>query len=343
MAVIRKDVALDYDNVLLVPQYSEIPSRSEVDLTTVLSYNKRDESYLLLDNPILSSNMDTITSLAMAKRMGQLGCGGVLHRYQSPRVTLAMIESLVEQTIYPIIPSIGVDSLEGFSPAALASLYHGAGADAICIDIAHGHCQKMIQTIKEIVQMNHSIHIIAGNVATAWGAFDLADAGATCIKIGIGGGSQCRTRTETACGVPQLAAVLDVNLYPNFKRLKIPTIGDGGIRTTSDIVKCLAAGANMVMLGNMLSGTDECPDPTMYRGMASRSAQLAWKGKASHIEGAETVPVRKGPVDEVIRHILDGVQSGLSYCGTRTIEELWDRAEFVEVHSTWPHPSPASV
>ena len=228
------------------------------------------------------------------------------------------------------------------------------GVNVVCIDIAHGHHKFMETAIKKIKDTHGSnVHVMAGNVATLE-AFDaLASWGADSIRVGIGGGSICSTRIVTGHGVPTLQSVFDCSRTSYDTKI----IADGGIKTTGDMVKALAAGADFVMVGSMLAGTDETPGEVFmnangekykeYRGMASKTAQRSWRGKSSTPEGVATVVPYKGPVDNIIQDIVGGIRSGLSYTGVRSIKELQSRARFVlqssaaqlesNTHILWRH------
>jgi IMP dehydrogenase len=227
-----------------------------------------------------------------------------------------------------------------------------AGADALVVDIAHGHSDSAIEMVRTLKKRFPQVDIIGGNVATAEGVRDMAEAGADAIKVGVGAGSICITRIVTGFGVPQLSAVAEC--ADVGRELGIPIIADGGIRTSGDITKALAAGANTVMLGSLLAGTDESPGANVVRsgrrykvvrGMASLTAnvdrQEAELGRQVDPEGWERVvaegveamvPVR-GPVKDIVYQLVGGLRSGLSYAGATTIEELWENVEFIRITS----------
>ena len=215
-----------------------------------------------------------------------------------------------------------------------------AGVDVLVLDIAHGHSIMSIEALKAI-KAEYEIPVIAGNVATAQGAIELAQAGADGIKVGVGPGSICTTRIVTGHGVPQLTAILDA-----CNSVDVPIIADGGIRKSGDIVKALAAGASTVMLGSLLAGTDESPGGVitrdgsrykMIRGMASYGAALGRSKRAGDDvseatpEGVEALIPYRGSVDEIITNLMGGVRSGFSYSGATCLAELWQNAEFVEI------------
>ena len=225
-----------------------------------------------------------------------------------------------------------------------------AGTDAIVVDIAHGHSENAISTVKNIKKAFPNCELIAGNVATAQGTEDLIKAGVDAVKVGVGSGSICITRVITGSGVPQLTAVLDCAEIG--KKYDIPIISDGGTRTSGDATKALAAGASSVMLGSMLGGTDESPGSTIskngkrykiYRGMASLAAARGRKSKETGLidlgddlndyvaEGVEAFVPYKGSVTDILTQITGGIRSGLSYCGGHTIQQMQENAEFIKM------------
>jgi len=329
----RFEKALTYDDVLLTPRYSEIRSRQEINIGNSLDEN------IWLNIPIISSPMDTVTEVEMAHAMATAGGLGVIHRYndieeQAGLVgglynTLKEVNPMVDP---PIAAAIGVTGR--FLTRAIA-LYEN-GASILCIDVAHGHHILVKEAIKKLkTELGGNIHIMAGNVATLGAFNDLADWGADSIRCNIGGGSICSTRVQTGHGKPGLQTIFDC--ARTDRDVKI--IADGGIRTSGDMVKALAAGADFVMLGSMLAGTEETPGTTYeessgslfkkYRGMASKDAQITWRGSYSSDEGVSTQVPYKGPAKPILDDIVNGIRSGFSYSGARDILELQTRAEFV--------------
>ena len=225
-----------------------------------------------------------------------------------------------------------------------------AGVDAIVVDIAHGHSENAINTVKHIKKAFPDCELIAGNVATAQGTEDLIKAGVDAVKVGVGSGSICITRVITGSGVPQLTAVMDCAEIG--KQYDIPIISDGGTRTSGDATKALAAGSSSVMLGSMLGGTDESPGSTItkngkrfkfYSGMASLSAARRRKSKENTqsemdddlndyvAEGVEAMVPYKGSVTDILVQITGGIRSGLSYCGGHNIKQMQNNAEFIKM------------
>ena len=225
-----------------------------------------------------------------------------------------------------------------------------AGTDAIVVDIAHGHSENAINTVKNIKKAFPDCELIAGNVATAKGTEDLINAGVDAVKVGVGSGSICITRVITGSGVPQLTAVFDCAEIG--KDHGIPIISDGGTRTSGDATKALAAGASSIMVGSIFGGTDETPGTTItknnkrfkiYRGMASLAASMGRKTKETGTleitddlndyvaEGVEAMVPYKGSVTDIITQMTGGIRSGLSYCGAHNIEQMHKNAEFIKI------------
>jgi len=318
--------AVTYDDMLLVPQYSDITSRSEVDIGSYLGEKK-------FTLPIIASPMDTISESAMAKVMGNLGGLAVLHRYNSIDEQQKMAHEVVSHADWSgqVAAAIGVtgDYLER------AEALIAAGTDILCIDVAHGHhilMKKALETLRN--EYGKDIYIIAGNVCTLEGINDVADWGANAVRCNIGGGSICSTRLVTGHGLPGLQTIFDC--ARTDRDVKI--IADGGIKTSGDIVKALAAGADFVMCGSLFAGTDETPGSVVhlpngeiakqYRGMASRNAQMDWRGKSTSPEGVSSYIPYKGSVDYILEDIIGGIKSGFSYSGARNLAELQHKVEW---------------
>ncbi len=224
-----------------------------------------------------------------------------------------------------------------------------AEVDVVAIDTAHGHSKRVMDTLREIKKRFPGLLVIAGNIATYEGAKALAECGADAIKVGVGPGSICTTRVVAGVGVAQFSAILDASKAA--KEYNVPLIADGGIRYSGDIVKALAAGANAVMLGSVLAGTDEAPGELIifggrsykeYRGMGSQGAlkkgQSADRYFIDSTKREEVVPEGiegripyKGPLNKVIYQLKGGIQSGMGYCGAKDIPTLQQKAKFVRV------------
>ena len=345
-------LGLTFDDVLLVPQRSSIRSRQDISLATKLSRN-RD-----LGIPIIAANMDTVCEDEMAVAMAQLGGVGILHRFLTIEAQADMVRRVREQE-----PSDGaavgsegrllVGAAVGTDHDALdrSDALIAAGADVIVLDIAHGHADHAIETLREIKARFGETDVIAGNVATRNGAEQLVEAGADAIKVGVGPGGVCTTRLVAGVGVPQLTAIADCADLVGPDGGMVPLIADGGIRTSGDIAKALGAGASTVMIGSLFAGTKESPGDVeqssrglvkRVRGMASFEAIEARAARSGEDvneeyfeqrapEGVEgTVPYR-GEVAKLLAALLAGVRSGMSYSDARTLREFWAKAEFIQV------------
>ena len=309
-----------FDDVLLVPQHSDILSREEVNIGSELG----NERYGL---PIISSPMDTVTGEKMADVFSRHSALAVTHRYCTP-------EEQAKITPHSAAAAVGVT---GDFVERIHILNSEKGIRTFCLDVAHGHHMLVERALKKIRdKYGDTVSIIAGNVATAKGYADLSEWGADAVRVGIGGGSICSTRIQTGHGVPTFQSVYNcANQYDGAK-----IIADGGIKTSGDIVKALAAGADFVMLGSMLAGTEESPGQTfqdndgkkykVYRGMASKEAQIKWRGKTSSLEGISTFVACKGTVEQVINELETGIRSGFSYSGARCLNGLHSNAKFIK-------------
>ena len=319
---------LSYDDVLLQPQYSDIRSRSEIDMTTDLGRG------LMLSTPIFSSPMDTVTEGRMAVALGESGACGIIHRYN----TAARQQRFVERALtLSRSAGINVGAAIGITGDYLerAEGLVSSGVAFLCVDVAHGHHILMKEALGTLREKYPDLHLMAGNVATLEAVNALSDWGADSVRCNIGGGSICSTRIQTGHGVPGLHTVLEC--AKTDRNVKI--IADGGIRNSGDIVKALAAGADAVMLGSLLSGTKETPGEVYtdadgrkyknYRGMASKEAQVEWRGKYSSFEGvSSTIPYR-GKVKNVLGDLERGIRSGLSYSGARSLREMRSKAIWI--------------
>jgi IMP dehydrogenase len=328
--ILQRGKGLTYDDVLIVPSKSAVRSRRDPNLSTRLTRNHK------IDLPFISANMDTVTESPMAIAMSKLGGIGILHRFMTLENQLREVRAVKESGAKLIAASIGVNEEGRKSAVQLVK----EGVNILTIDIAHGHSVAMLETIKWLKDsFADKIDVIAGNVATPEATEELIQAGADAIKVGIGPGSMCTTRIITGCGVPQLTAIAwcaDVARGHN-----VPVIADGGLKSSGDIVKAIAAGAETVMLGSLLSGTLETPGEIHYgkkhyRGMASRAAQVSWRGtlpEGMAPEGESTSIPIKGSVKDVILELAGGLRSGMSYVNANELSEIPEKARFMEMSS----------
>lgn len=327
--IINKHEAVTYDDVLLVPQYSEVTTRQEVDLGTSLEPNMH------LTLPIVSSPMDTITGVNMAASMFKMGGFGIIHRYNKIDKQANLVRNAVKNGAFLVGGAVGVtgDFLERTKELV------GAGVSVICIDVAHGHHVLMKEALDAVRSwVPDYVHVMAGNVATREGFDDLAQWGAHSIRCNVGGGSICTTRVQTGHGVPGLHTIFDCAQSQYAGDVLI--VADGGVRSSGDAAKALAAGADLVMVGSLLSGTDETPGSTVtdaegnlrknFRGMASKEAQNDWRGKFSSIEGVSTTVPCRGPVAEILYELDQGIRSALSYTGVKDLDAFRREAKFIK-------------
>lgn len=320
---------MTYDDVLLVPKYSEIRSRKEIDVSSKLDDN------ITLQLPVIASPMDTVSGFEMASYLSKAGGLAVIHRYMGTADQTRIVTDLKSETGSVIAAAIGTGREHILRARCLAHV----GIDILCIDVAHGHHVAVRETLDALRSEStfDNIHIMAGNIATAKAVYDLAKWGAHSIRVGIGGGSICSTRVQTGHGVPTLQSVMDCAFAADDCGVKL--IADGGIRNSGDIVKSFAAGADFVMLGSLLAGSHEAPGRIItmgdrkykeYRGMASAEAQMDWRGRTASLEGVSSMIPYKGPVAPIVEQIENGIRSGFSYSGARTLSQFQATAEMIQ-------------
>ncbi len=341
----KKDsISLAFDDVLLVPSYSDIKSRMSTNLSTSIAG-------ISLSVPIISSPMDTVTESSMAIAMGKEGGLGIIHRFMSIEEQILNLRAVGRECSsdnscgkIPIVPAIGVGEegrrrinqiLLSMSPYSI---------DAIAIDIANGHSILMRDMIDFVNQKTGgSIPIIAGNVATGSGFSYLAEAGASAIRVGIGGGSICKTRIMTGFGMPTLSSIMDCYEAKISGGLEASIIADGGIKYPADLAKSVVAGADAIMVGRIFAGTEESPGEVVildgekkkaYRGMASKEVQEDRRGglkPGTCAEGVSTHVPFNGSITEVVGNFCGGLRSAMTYAGSSNIVELRESAKFIRI------------
>ena len=316
------NTAMQFDDILLVPQNSSVKSRSDVEI-----------SMSELSLPIVAAPMDTVCEYKMANTLAARGGIGFIHRYMDRNRMLDQVKQVLGNR------AVAISTADAYDQNYIFSLIENK-VKYFCIDTANGHNDSSIAAVEYLKWYAADIHVMAGNVATKEGYRRLSDAGADSIRVGIGGGSACTTRIVTGHGVPTLQSVMDC--YEESKSMHHPAkiVADGGLRNSGDIIKAFAAGADWVMLGSMLAGTSDSPgeiiskdgiDYKTFRGMASREAQQDWRGYTSVAEGASTLVKYKGDTNAVIDQIVGGIKSGCSYTGVSNLSDLANSAMFVRV------------
>ena len=338
MTMVPIKEALTFDDVTLVPKYSEILP-SDVDTSIKLT------KFLKLKIPLLSSAMDTVTESKMAIAIGKAGGIGVIHRNLDIKKQLLEIQKVKKHKIL-----VGAAVGAGPKEFERASAILKENVDLIVVDTAHGHTKKVSEIIRFIKKKkNKKTALCAGNVATAQASKFLKKLGVDIIKVGIGPGSICTTRLVAGIGVPQLSAILNVRNGVRDKNVKI--ISDGGIKYSGDLAKAFAAGADAVMIGSLFAGTDETPGKLIkkngklfksFRGMGSvgamnkGSADRYFQSKQKDIskyvpEGVEGLAKYKGKVSNVIYKLVGGLRSSMGYLGSKQIRYLRKNPQFVKI------------
>ena len=330
--------ALTFDDVTLAPNYSEVLP-SEVSTKTILSKN------LILEIPLLSSAMDTVTESKMAIAIAKAGGIGIIHRNLDIKKQISEIKKVQSKNLI-------VGAAVGAGPKELkrAETILKENVDLIVVDTAHGHTKKVAEIIKKIKKKkSNQTALCAGNVATAEAAKFLVKLGVDIIKVGIGPGAICTTRLVAGIGVPQLSAILEAK--KGVKNKKVSIISDGGIKFSGDIAKALAAGADAVMIGSLFAGTVEAPGKVikkngqlyknfrgmgsvgaMNKGSADRYFQKIQKNTSKYVpEGVEGLVKFKGNVEKIIYKLIGGLKSSMGYLGSKKIINLRKKPKFVKI------------
>lgn len=330
---IKYSDSLEYEDVFLVPRYSDISSRQEVDVSTILSSPNSDIK-IELKVPVISANMDTVTGALMARSIRDAGAIGALHRFID-------INGSVREFM-----DTGLKGNETFVSVGVNSDWqervtdlHDAGARAFIVDIAHGHSLLMKTTIEWIKsKYNKDVFVIGGNVGTPRACKDLVDWGADGVKVGLAGGFVCETKNVTGVLTPMFSTVMNCSTHIQSCGLHQPIIADGGARHYGDIAKALGAGASAVMSGYFFAGCPETPvnfDPetntSVYRGMASRDAMrtIRTENQLPTPEGRTTTVSMKPSVKTVVAEIKGGLQSAFSYMGSRNLGEFQSKFQYM--------------
>lgn len=309
--------SLTYDDVLLVPgTNTKLNSRKDASLATEFGPWR-------LDLPIISAPMDTVSGLTMIRKLHELGAVGTLPRNKNFEETLRQCEEISKEKLRCVY-ALGLHN-----PLEEAKQLAERGAEMILLDVAHGGMEKVAMIAKEI-KNKLGLWIVAGNTVTQSQISNYKKMGIDIARVGVGAGSVCKTRLVAGSGFPQLSSILETS------SVGMPVIADGGIRYPGDAAKALAAGATMVMLGNLLAGTDETPGEVIggmkeYRGQASGEYMKDNGVEVNSFRAAEGVTAKvavKGSVAEVIDEVAGGIRSAMSYTGAKTLDEFRKKAVF---------------
>ncbi len=317
-----------FDDVCLVPQFNNVPSRTKPSLSSWLTKNRK------IEIPLLCANMDSTISYELSEILIKAGSIPIYHRFTSSGDAQ---RKWVKKWGNNTFVSCGIRE----NHLDLIDELFDLGAAGVCLDVAHGHSQKMLHFIERCKKKHPCKEIIAGNVCTPMAYHDLVNAGADAVKVGIGPGAACTTRVVTGFGVPQFSAIYECAQVG--EKLRVPLIADGGIRTSKDVVLALAAGASTVMIGKLFALTEESAAEkrrgksgmeAKYRGQSSEDFQTDYYGglkQKTVAEGADFWALVSGSAKKLIENLLGGLRSGLTYGGAKNIKELQRKAEFLSV------------
>lgn len=348
---------LTFDDVLLLPGYTDF-SRSNISLTTPLTQS------ISLQIPLVSSPMDTVTEAKLAIALATIGGIGIIHR-NLPIATQATEVKKVKKKGLVVGAAVGASKDAQERITALVK----ANVDVIVVDSAHGYSTGVIETVKWIKQNYSATQVVGGSIATFDGAKALIEAGADGLRVGMGPGAICTTRIISGMGVPQITALQET--VRAAKPKGIPVIADGGIKYSGDMVKALAVGASTVMMGSFFASCKEAPGEVVelprsnvphrfqsiltdkktylfksYRGMGSVGAMKQgakiksedefhgksyYKERVLVAEGVEGLVPIKGTVEDLVEQALGGIRSGMFYVGAKTIKELQEKAQFIQI------------
>lgn len=326
--------ALTFDDVNILPRYSEIESRRDISLG-------QDINGWYFSSPLIASPMDTVCDANMVVALSKVGCDGIIHRFY-PTIE-RQVEECLKLTNLSIAPiaAIGIKDYKKRVP----ELYERAKVYMMDIDVAHGHCIQVKNCIQWIRKNFPLVHIMAGAVATGNATKDLFEWGANSVRAGVGCGSMCSTRIQTGIGVPQVTALMESRAIADWYNGHI--ICDGGVRTSGDIAKALAAGAHLIIIGSLFAGTKEAPGEEVkqgqfpnhviykkYRGSASFESKFARGERTTNIEGVSKLVPYRGEVKDVVSDIEDGVKSALSYVGVDNLDSFYEKSQFVVVSNS---------
>ena len=329
---IETDLKLDFDDVLIRPKRSTLTSRKDVDLHR--TYNFLHGGSYFEGIPIMAANMDGVGELEVGETLSALD---LFTCYKKDIDEDSLIEALSLYTVNKQRNNVAVTiGRNDYDFDKLGRISKHVQVQNICVDVANGYSQAFVDFVSKVRDNYPNSNIFAGNVVTGEMVEELLLAGADVVKVGIGSGSVCTTRIKTGVGYPQFSCIAEC--ADAAHGLNGHIIADGGCTTPGDVAKAFGAGADFVMLGSLLAGTDETPGSVMhtkngrekvYRGMASKEAQRSWRNRISSNEGiSHTVPL-KGPVKHVLDELRTGIRSGISYSGADSVPSLQAKARFI--------------
>ena len=333
---IDRDIKLDFKDVLIRPKRSALPSRAEVDITREFVFKHSGSRYRGV--PVIAANMDTVGTFDMARALMPLGLSTALHKHYGPDELVAFFKALKLKSGAFYSLGIAKNDLDKFKRVMQRA---GDAVRYVCIDVANGYSETFVKFVARFRDAYPKLTLMAGNVVTGEMTEELILSGADIVKVGIGPGSVCTTRTMTGVGYPQLSAVIECADAAHGLGGRI--CSDGGCTSPGDVAKAFGGGADFVMLGGMLAGHDECAGDVVeqdggrfkrFYGMSSRTAMERYAGGVAHYrasEGKEVLVPYRGPVSEAVQDILGGLRSACTYTGARTLKELTKRTTFVRV------------
>jgi GMP reductase len=336
---IERDLKLDFSDVLIRPKRSTLPSRAKVDIHREFTFRNSQRKYHGI--PIIAANMDTVGTFEMARALAPFELSVALHKHYEEAALASFFPSLKVKSNAFYSMGITKDDAEKFDRVAQRV---GNSIDYVCVDVANGYTEGFVKFVEKFRQAYPEVTIMAGNVVTGEMTEELILCGVDIVKVGIGPGSVCTTRSMTGVGYPQLSAVIECADAAHGLDGRI--CADGGCVAPGDIAKAFGGGADFVMLGGMLAGHAECSgelveqDGRQYKrfyGMSSRTAMEKYAGGVAEYrasEGKEVLVPYRGPVADTVREILGGVRSACTYVGARKLRELTKRTTFVRVRGT---------
>lgn len=331
---IEKEMSLTYDDISIIPSWSDVKSRSDCELYS-------DIGKFSLSTPLIASPMDTVCGVEMCVELSKLGGLGVLHRFQGIDEQVDMCDEIDANGVSNYMAAVGVGE-SGIE--RVDKLLEYTQVSGLCIDVANGHHLLPMKMVHYIKNEYPDIDVMVGNIVSKHGAMDLIKEGADCLRVGIGNGSMCETRIRAGVGVPQATALSNIYTLIEEEDFDVNIVADGGIKTTGDVAKALALGADAVMIGSLFSGTKETPGSIAksgqwpneklfkkYQGSASIESKIARGEEVKNVEGNSKTTPYKGKVSRIVQDINDGVRSSMSYVGAINLEEFRNNVEFCRV------------